>query len=260
MSIARPTILTVLLVAGGSLVAPASADELLQEGFETGSGLCAWATGQTHVFTESFSGTDGSGWPTGWQAAGNGVALADLLGGRGRARPVASSYALARLAANPTTRDVEVTFTLTFEDVTTQGVGFYVRQNGGYLQQTMPHGQGYAVFVEGFRGPRIGVWKEEDGQEIELAFRADAALGYANGTPFRVRLRVQQSGPGSTHLQARVWPAAAAEPAAWDVDTIDATAVLQGITGGIGVDSWSTHTAPPLTAHTLVDDILVCGL
>lgn len=260
MSMARPSLVSLLLVAGGSLVAPASANELLQESFETGSGLCAWASGQTHVFTETFTGSDGSGWPAGWQAAGNGVALADLSAGRGRARPVASNYALARLTAGPSTRDVEVTFTLIFEDVTTQGVGFYVRQNGGYLQQTMPHGQGYAVFVEGFRGPRIGVWKEEDGQEIELAFRADAALGFVNGTPFRVRFRVQQSGPANTRLQARVWPAAAAEPAAWDVDTTDGTAVLQGVTGGIGVDSWSTHTVPPLSAHTLVDDILVCGL
>ena len=34
------------------------------------------------------------------------------------------------------------TLTVVFEDVDSQSVGFYVRQNGGYLEETVPAGHG----------------------------------------------------------------------------------------------------------------------
>lgn len=143
-----------------------------------------------------------------------------------------------------------------------QGIGFYVRQNGGYLQQTVPHGQGYAVFVEGFRTTQgIGVWREVGGVETDIEITFDNALNLQNAVPYRVRFRVSQMDAGTTLLQARIWPVGQAEPAAWNVEATDATPVLQNLSGGIALDSWSVLQSPdPITAHTLVDDVEVEGL
>jgi hypothetical protein len=184
-----------------------------------------------------------------------GGTLADLQGGRARFRPTPSGYSLARLDAPIATRDIEARLTVVFEDPDTQGVGFYVRQNGGYLDQSTPHGQGYAVFVEAFRGPGIGVWREVDGVEVPIDILFDAALGLQDGVPYRVRFRVNQVDAATTLLQAKVWPAAQAEPECWHVQATDTTPKLQNVEGGIALDSWSSIQSPnPITAHTLVDD------
>jgi hypothetical protein len=154
------------------------------------------------------------------------------------------------------TRDVEVTFALSFGQQSTQGVGFYVRQNGGYLQQTDPPGQGYAVFAEGFRGfPRIGLWKEQGGVEEELAF-LNLATPYVDGLLYRVRFRTIQETASATHLYGKVWLASDPEPAGWQVDVADSSvAALQNATGGVVVDSWSVLQNPPISAFTFVDEV-----
>jgi hypothetical protein len=157
--------------------------------------------------------------------------------------------------------DVETTFTMWLEDAATQGVGFYVRQNGGYLEDDDPPGEGYAVFVEGtFRGlPGIGVWKEDAGLEIPLAHASP--FSPAADVAYRVRFRVEQADLASTRLRARMWPAAEPEPLAWDVDHLDSTPQLQGIGGGLAIDSWSVIQSPgPITASTLVDDLEVAPI
>jgi hypothetical protein len=244
-----------LLLGAGS----ATAQPLLIDGFETGD-FCGWHSqvGAPGTYLEAFTGPDGSARPTPWTAIGS-VALADLQSGQARFRPVPSGYSLARLFAPVETRDAEVTFTLVFEDVASQGVGFYVRQNGGYLQQTPSHGQGYAVFVEGFREtPGIGVWREVDGHEQDLQILFDPALNFQDGVPYRVRFRVTQLDASTSLLQAKVWPLAGTEPADWQVEAMDATPSLQNVSGGIALDSWSSRQSPdPITAHTLVDDVEV---
>lgn len=232
---------------------PAAAQPIFADGFENGTG-CAWSA--FLVFGESFD-TDGPAWPASWSVAG-GVDTADVTGGRGRLRPAPTSYSLARMKTAAPTRDVAVTFTLVFEQQSTQGVGFYVRQNGGYLQQTNPNGQGYAIFVEGFRGfPRLGLWKEQGGVETELAF-FNLAQPYLDGLVYAVRFRVAQQNPTTTHLYGKVWLASDPEPTDWMVDVADSTvAALQGTTGGIALDSWSSLQNPPLVFHTLVDDVAV---
>lgn len=241
----------------------ASADPLFFEGFNRGD-FCLWSSvagGPTNTYSETFTGGDGSPWPSPWIETGN-VALADLQSGQARFRPTPSGYSLARLDAAIDTRDVEVFFTVIFEDASTQGVGFYVRQNGGYLDQTAPTGQGYAVFVEGFRGtPGIGVWREVDGHESDIQILFDNALGFLDNTLYRVRFRVNQVDASTTLLQAKTWPVGQAEPNAWHVSVTDGTPELQGISGGIALDSWSSIQSPnAITTHTLVDDIVVTHL
>ncbi len=257
----------VALIAG--LVAlsggPSNAGPLVfADNFANGT-VCGWSNSRVpSTYSESFTLDDGAAWPAPWTPISGTAAVADIQGGRARFRPVPTGYSLARVVAPIATQDVEVRFTVIFADVGpggTQGVGFYVRQNGGYLQQTMPHGQGYAVFVEDFRGPGIGVWKELDGNEIPLAITFDAALAFQNGVPYRVRFRVSQVDPANTLLQAKVWPAAQAEPTAWQVSFLDNTPQLQNLAGGIALDSWSSLQSPnPITAATFVDDVQVNGL
>lgn len=201
----------------------------------------------------------GAAWPTGWSVLG-GVASATVENGRGRLVPTVSGYTLGRMGRvlPAGAVDVEVTFTLAMADPTRQGVGFYVRQNGGYLASTTPRGGGYAVFVEAFRGPQIGLWRERDGTEEALRVIAVPAL--AANTTYAVRFRCTQSG-SSTTLAARIWSAASAEPTAWTVTTTDATPALQNATGGVAVDAWNTATPGqgPTPGPIFVDDITVAA-
>lgn len=268
----RVAIPALLSLALGAFVWPAAAESLFFDGFEVGS-QCAWSAAQgvaggpsccgPLLLEESFALPNGSAWPAPWSAAGNEVALADVQQGRGRLRPDPSGYSLARMVAPGTAGAVEALFTLILEDAATQGVGFYARQNGGYLQQTVPPGQGYAVFVEAFRGPGIGVWKETGGAEESIEILFDNALGLASGVPYRVRYLLENPPPagsgGSTRLRARVWPQGSPEPAAWQVDALDGTAVLQNVSGGFAIDSWSELTSG-ITAHTQVDDLQIFGV
>jgi len=207
------------------------------------------------TFTEMFA-ADGAAWPAGWSQLG-GVASATVATGRGVLAPTASAYSLARMGHAFGARDVEVTFTLTLQQATQSGVGFYVRQNGGYLRQTATFGGGYAVFVEGFRGPQIGLWRERDGVEEELA-PPFVATTLANDAVYAVRFRCEQTGAMTT-LSGKIWPAAQAEPAAFSIVRTDATPALQNVGGGIAVDSYWVNTSGSAPAIT-VDDIVVTEL
>jgi hypothetical protein len=210
------------------------------------------------LLREDFSVDDTSAWPAGWSALG-GVDRRGIASGRAWLTPTVSSYSLGRmghgLASGPA-RDVEVTFRLAMDDPGRQGVGFYVRQNGGYLTGTTPRGSGYAVFAEAFAGAQLGLWRERDGLEEPLV--RVAVAGYTPGRDYWVRFRCAQEG-GATHLAARVWPADAAEPSTWTVEATDATPALQGAAGAIAVDGWNTATPGkgPAPARIYVDEITV---
>lgn len=183
-------------------------------------------------------------------------------GGFGRLRPGPTGYSLGRMKAAAANRDVDVTFRFRIENDTTQGVGFYVRQNGGYLTQTVPAGQGYAIFIEGsFRSlPGVGVWKESNGNEIQIAHSSGVA-GPVVGVVYRARFQTQQLNPTTTELRARFWPEGGAEPAAWQITGTDATAALQNVSGGIAVDSWSVLQTPStISDATLIDDVVLTPL
>jgi len=227
--------------------------------------------GQT-VFYDTFTGADGSPWPLPWTDIGS-DALKDLQSNRGRQRPVvaANPYTLGRMYApldpidpqNPAgfgEENVEATFTIEFGDIARQGIGFYVRQNGHRMQTDPTHGQGYAVFIEGYTSPQhIGLWKEQDGVESQLTFQVPP-LTIQNGVRYRVRFRCVQWTATATQLYSKMWVEGSAEPAGWAVSLSppDSTPVLQNSGGGIAVDSYSTITNPVITpADTFLDDVEV---
>jgi hypothetical protein len=209
-------------------------------------------------FSESFDVGDESPWPAPWSVAG-GVAIADVQGGRGRLVPVTSNYSLARMVAPLGCSEAEVTFSFEMTSESTQGVGLYLRQNGGYLQATNPSGSGYAAFVEAFREPEgIGVWREVSGEE-QLVDDTVTPFALEPGTVYRARFRLSQASADQTRLEAKVWAASDSEPATFSVDRFDTTPALQGGSGGIALDSWSSLVSGDATA-LYVDDIVVSPL
>ncbi len=214
----------------------------------------------TRLHNESFNLPDASSWPATWTATG-GVNQADVLAGAARLRPNPSNYSLARMHHPVSNSDAEARFTIRFNDIATQGIGFYLRQDGSYLDPGSPHG-GYAVFLEGsFRGsPGISLWKEADGSEQELLNGSGAVPPPQAGVDYRVRFRVHQQDPTHTRLQAKMWPLTDPEPAAWQVSVLDDTAALQQFSGGIAVDSWSSLQNPPIDQFTHIDDIEIEAL
>jgi len=217
---------------------------------------------ETVVFTEAFTGANGSPWPAPWVELENSInPNPDIQGNAGRFKPgPLPMFMPGRVYAPMSERDAEALFTVEFEDLATQGFGFYLRQNGGHVQISSTHGEGYAVFVEGFLGYHgIGLWRETDGVEERLPVpgNLDNSLSLSNGVRYRVRFRVSQMNASTTMLRARIWPEASPEPSVWNVTATDNHPSLQNVSAGIAVDSYSHLQPNPVTAYLRVDDIVV---
>lgn len=216
------------------------------------------------AFSSDFMQANGTSWPAPWVASGDNVDLAEIQNGAAllRSNTVGgtSDYPLARMVAPLNYRDVELRARFMLEDPSSQGVGFYVRQNGGSLIDTVPAGQGYGVFIEGpwaGRPEGMSFWQEVDG--IETVF--SGAMTHTGPAPqpgvfYNLRFQVYQSTPNNTYLRAKFWPddGVTAEPE-WQISVGDSTSELQGVRGGIAVDSYQHGAYSVASIH--VDDIEV---
>lgn len=192
------------------------------------------------VYAETFDGS-AAAWPAEWTEAG-GVELADLLLGEARLGAEVTADSLARMVHPAAETDVDVRFTVRMDDVATSAASFFVRHSGGYRQDTPTHGAGYGVSVGGTTGTdALALLREVNGTVEVVDALVDDALGLADGTRFRVRLRATQRGT-ATSLQAKVWRETLPEPIAWQLDTEDSTPALQSLAGGYAADCASTIT------------------
>lgn len=207
------------------------------------------------VYFESFTGTNGASWPTPWIQGSSHVTVKDLQNGRARLNGDPGFVARMLMPEFPMP-DVEVTVTFEFENVANQGIGFYVRQNGGTLREYLPHGQGYALFLKGAWGwpEDLGLWREIDGVETQFAWGTDpVGVGLQNGTRYQLRFRVTQLDAATTRLQARVWPEGQAEPVAWTIEANDSQPELQSTSGAYAIDIYNYSGFQ----HIFVDDLLI---
>lgn len=225
----------------------------------------ATPTPPSTLFTETFSGIDGSAWNHSWSIVTSSAYLdVDIQNNRGRIRGrafdgVSTQSGSTRVVNSAVDmRNVDVRFTVEFEDFHHQGIGFYVRQNGGYLTQTTPAGQGYAVFWEGGFQRNLGLWYELAGTETMLASVQDP-LGYdavLDNTVYHVRYQVKQLDSSQTIQRARVWPDGEVEPNSWQVETVSSFIELQDVNGGIAVDLFNYSG----TGSVYIDDLQVTAL
>ncbi len=207
------------------------------------------------IYEEDFSGNDGDPWPAPWEIAGDGITQAELDGGRGRMAGI-TMHTSRMILPGFDELDAEMYVTVTFDDPSAQGFGFYCRQNGGALQDTDPPGQGYAVFFEGAYMRGIGIWREIDGVEELLSMTPEAIPGgLSAGTPYRIRYQCRQDGD-ITNVRAKVWPADEAEPEEWRVSVDDDTPQLQNLSGSFAADIYNYAG----TGGLYVDDVWIAAL
>ena len=191
------------------------------------------------LFSEYFDGGVSNTWPPAWTDLGG--LLNYEVDGDGRGRLEGELANVGRIGVPGLSEvDVEVVLTVTFDDWNTQGMGIYVRQNGGWLTNTVPPGEGYAVFLEGDGLDAIGIWREIDGIEIEM--HSEVPPPIVDGVAYRLRFGCLQSG-GVTQLRAKIWPALDSEPLPWNVVHFDDTAVLQNQPGTFAIDMYN-YSAP----------------
>jgi hypothetical protein len=204
------------------------------------------------IYEQDFAGPDGSPWPDPWEVIGDGVISSELDDGRGRM--AGTTLHTGRIALPGFDElDVDAYATVTFEDPSAQGFGFYVRQNGGALQDTNPPGLGYSLYLEGAFMRSIGIWRETNGVEEPVLETADPISGgLVAGEPYRVRFQCFQSGDMTT-LRAKVWHVDDAEPASWAVSVEDGTPELQDYAGSFAVDNYNYEG----TGSMWVDDIVI---
>jgi hypothetical protein len=181
---------------------------------------------------EDFDGPDGDPWPAPWIALG-GVAVQQLEHGRGRIASLPQAVARMGLPdIDALDFDVEATVELT--DWTRQALAIYVRHNGGWLLETDPPGQGYAMLLEGGPELRIGLWRERSGVE-ELVGHVAIAEPIDPLVPHRVRFQCVQL-QNATLLRTKIWQVDAPEPDAWAIELIDVSPDLQDVAGDIAID------------------------
>jgi|GEM_PF-7117554 len=216
--------------------------------------------GDWPLVVEDFEGPDGGPWPAPWFApAPFELQGAVLDAGRGRIDGWTAHVGRMALPGFAAT-DVDVTITIEFEDVDAQGIGVYARQNGGSLQDTAVHGQGYAVFVQGGHPGQpfeIGLWREVDGVESKFESVFDPLGGAeASGVRYCVRFQVEQFDAATTALRAKLWPEGAPEPALWTIEDFESTPVLQNVAGSFALDLYDYSG----TASAWFDDLMVVEL
>ena len=190
------------------------------------------------IYDEAFEGANGADWPEPWEIVGSNIIDAEI--DDGRARMSGENNLTARLALPGHDEvDADITVVVEYENFAAQGYGFYARQNGGALQQTDPHGQGYGVYAEGGALRSLGIWKEVDGVESPILEVPDAVPGGVDsGVPYVIRFQCLQ-GDGTTTLRAKMWREGDDEPEAWMVETEDSTPELQDQSGSFANDVYN---------------------
>lgn len=134
-------------------------------------------------------------------------------------------------------------------------------------------GNGVYLFAEGRRVSGAGDYRLQvrlrpDGLVGASILRTDAAGAQTVITPEatvpayrfvagdRLNVRLQVTGTSPTTVRAKVWPAAATEPATWLASGTDATAGLQ-VSGSIGFVTFLSGTGTNAPVAVSFDDLYV---
>ena len=222
----------------------------------------------TPLLVENFDINTITGWNGLWQESGTSIDIAEVVNNEGRLVPLASNspYSLARIY-HPLVNavDVEANFTFEFENASRQGMGLYVRSNGGHLVNTNPRGEGYVVFIERFSSnqSRLGLWYEHNGIETAFVREPEISPGvfydFIDGVTYQVLFQVFQEDLSHTRLRAKIWEDGTPQPNDWGVSVLDDYIPLQNTSGAVAVDSFNSQSTGIINDGIRVDSIKIYG-
>ncbi|HZN37075.1 MAG TPA: G8 domain-containing protein [Pirellulaceae bacterium] len=200
----------------------------------------AYADAIVNVVQESFTGADGSAWPSQWvQQNGAGAATADIQAGQGRVTNGTTAINNVSLF-NSTTQAENVDLSVRFRvDSNLVIPGFRARRadmraNTFYSAYTLPGTSGNV----GIQAVVRGVATTLATGDFPLTANAD----------YYMRLQVETNAVGTTDLRVKLWDAADAEPGAWTMQLTSGTPELQRVAGRFGI-STGFYYAPSKTAY-----------
>ncbi|MGH1547750.1 PKD domain-containing protein [Leifsonia poae] len=209
------------------------------------------ATG-TALARDAFQRTVTGGWGTAdaggaWTASGTATSYS-VASGTGQMSDTAGGSRTETLGSVSSARtDSTVTFTT---DVAATG--------GGIFASALARQVGSASYEGRARISSTGavaVQLLQSGTTLNTA--TVAGVTYTPGT--QLKLRVQAVGTAPTLFQAKVWPAAQAEPGAWQLSVTDSTAGLQAA-GSVGLRAYVSGTATTTPVSFRFDDYLVSAV
>lgn len=210
----------------------------------TAGGEQATVTAITGVAEDAFTRTVAAGWGTadsGQTWALDGGAAADYSVSSGTGRHSITTLNVSRhTIAEVTTADVDLRVTWSMSQLVTGDSGFIFPFIRYVDTATM-----YLVRLEIAPSGAITMTiRRRDSGEIQLGSTYNTGLTYTGGAAYTVRLAAV-----GNDLAAKVWPASAAEPAAWQIEASDSA--LAG-PGAVGIRTYfrpGVTNALPLTVH-----------
>lgn len=196
---------------------------------------------------DDFARTVTGGWgsaQTGgaWSIAGSGTAYG--VDGSSASMSVGAGQTLAGwLGVASDSTDFEVTVSV---DKLPDAGAVYLRVQG----RRIAYSDFYSARVRLSGDGTVQLHATADGTPI--AGGTVSGLTYTAGDRLRVRTQIEGTNP--TTIRAKVWKVGDSEPAAWQVETTDATAALQTM-GGVGVAAYISASATNGPIVVSVDDV-----
>ncbi|MGO4595346.1 PKD domain-containing protein [Leifsonia sp. 2TAF2] len=211
----------------------------------------AATTGNT-LAKDAFERTVASGWgsaDTGgaWTGAGT-ASFYSVASGTGRMNDPAGTTRTETLGGVSNSRtDSTVTFTT---DLAPSGGGVFVSAIGRQVGSAAYEGRAW-LSASG----AVQVQLLVNGNTLQAV--PVGGLTYTAGQ--QLNLRVQVVGTSPTTIQAKLWPATGAEPAAWQATVTDSTAGLQS-TGSVGLRAYLSASATNTPVTVRFDNYLVVAV
>ncbi|QGQ21103.1 PKD domain-containing protein [Cellulomonas sp. JZ18] len=209
------------------------------------------------LVADAFGRTSASGWGVAdqggtWLGTGS-AGLYQVQDGAGRVTLNAGSTPRLRVDSTAV-QDADVTATVTLDrlsDAGTTTLWLGGRSSGWDSQYEV------AVRVAANGATTAQVVRRLTSGTTALASAAVPGGPTTAGTPLRLRLQLE--GSGTTTVRAKVWPASAPEPAAWLLQTTDATPELQD-GGGVALGQYTASATTNGPLRVAWDDLSATAL
>ena len=171
-----------------------------------------------------------------WTVAG-GAANYSVNGSAAKLSLGAPSATLTASLASVSSTNTDVKVDVSLDKAMT-GSGAYITLVGRRVSATSDYRSYVKINAAG--AVTLVVSKKVGGTDTVLNSKVVSGVTFTPGTPLTLRLQVK--GTTSVSLNAKVWPAAGTEPAAWQTSLTDATPDLAGA-GGIGLVAYLSGSA-----------------